>query len=133
MICDHPLENYINGPSHHVRPPPVLPAPPLLTSLEQTLHHIHFNCNYGQYFTLSDKLGGSFRAPAKGEDPLLAVLANIEKKKAFAAEEEKASMAGGSPALSANGSAFDEELMSGASSSDGSEEEEVSSEERKTQ
>lgn len=37
MISDHPLSNYINGPSHH------------------TLHHIHFTVNYGQYFCWADK------------------------------------------------------------------------------
>ncbi|GAA6010016.1 hypothetical protein JCM10207_007520 [Rhodosporidiobolus poonsookiae] len=63
MLCDHPLEHYINGPAHH------------------TLHHIYFTCNYGQYFTWGDKAFKSFRVPAKGDDPLIAVLANIEKKK----------------------------------------------------
>lgn len=62
MICDSPLENYINGPSHH------------------TLHHLHFNVNYGQYFTYADKLGGSFRAPVKGQDPLLVILQREEKR-----------------------------------------------------
>lgn len=38
-------------------------------------------CNYGQYFVWSDKLFKSFRVPAKGDDPLLAVLAEIEKKR----------------------------------------------------
>ncbi|GAA6028843.1 hypothetical protein JCM8097_007423 [Rhodosporidiobolus ruineniae] len=61
MLCDHPLEHYINGPAHH------------------TLHHMYFTCNYGQYFTWSDKLFKSFRVPAKGDDPLLAVLAAQEK------------------------------------------------------
>ncbi|SCZ95321.1 BZ3500_MvSof-1268-A1-R1_Chr11-2g03432 [Microbotryum saponariae] len=64
MLCGHPLEHYINGPAHH------------------TLHHIYFTCNYGQYFTWADKVGGSFRVPAKGDDPLDAVLAVIEQKKA---------------------------------------------------
>ncbi|ORY84701.1 hypothetical protein BCR35DRAFT_313484 [Leucosporidium creatinivorum] len=63
MLCGHPLEHYINGPAHH------------------TLHHIFFNCNYGQYFTWADKVGGSFRVPAKGDDPMDAVLAIIEAKK----------------------------------------------------
>ena len=93
---------------------------------QQTLHHIHFNCNYGQYFTLSDKLGGSFRAPAKGEDPLLAVLANMEKKKKQS--EQALDKISTSPVMSA-----DEELMSGASSSEGSEDGEVGAEERKRQ
>ncbi|GAA5889540.1 hypothetical protein JCM6882_007063 [Rhodosporidiobolus microsporus] len=63
MLCDHPLEHYINGPAHH------------------TLHHIYFTCNYGQYFTWGDKVFNSFRVPAKGDDPMIAVLAAIEKKK----------------------------------------------------
>ncbi|KAM0752480.1 hypothetical protein T439DRAFT_287259 [Meredithblackwellia eburnea MCA 4105] len=68
MLSDSPLIHYINGPAHH------------------TLHHIYFNCNYGQYFTWGDKLGGSFRAPAVEDDPLIAVLEVIAKKKAAAAE-----------------------------------------------
>ncbi|GAA5991854.1 hypothetical protein JCM5350_002726 [Sporobolomyces pararoseus] len=69
MLCGHPLEHYINGPAHH------------------TLHHIYFTCNYGQYFTWADKYFSSFRIPAKGDDPLLAVLAQIEKKKILDAVE----------------------------------------------
>ena len=56
MIVDHPLENVINGPAHH------------------TLHHLYFTCNYGQYFTWADKYWDSYRQPAKGDDPLLAVI-----------------------------------------------------------
>lgn len=62
MLCGHPLEHYINGPAHH------------------TLHHIYFTCNYGQYFTWADKYFSSFRKPAKGDDPLIAVLAAMERK-----------------------------------------------------
>lgn len=36
----------INGAAHHVD------------------HHLFFNYNYGQYFTLWDKLGGSYRYPS---------------------------------------------------------------------
>ncbi|GAA95332.1 uncharacterized protein L969DRAFT_84926 [Mixia osmundae IAM 14324] len=71
MIVDHPLERWINGPAHH------------------TLHHIHFNVNYGQYFVWCDKAGGSFRQPAKTDDPLLAVLAAEEKRKAAKVELQK--------------------------------------------
>ncbi|GAA5867965.1 hypothetical protein JCM1840_003633 [Sporobolomyces johnsonii] len=67
MLCGHPLEHYVNGPAHH------------------TLHHIYFTCNYGQYFCWADKFFSSFRIPAKGDDPLIAVLAAIEKKKQDAA------------------------------------------------
>lgn len=27
------------------------------------MHHLYFNYNYGQYFTLWDRVGGSYRAP----------------------------------------------------------------------
>lgn len=72
MICNSPLEKIINGPSHH------------------TLHHLFFTCNYGQYFTVCDRVGGSYRAPKAEDDPLLAVTAAEEKaalakKKAAAA------------------------------------------------
>lgn len=36
----------INGAAHHVD------------------HHLFFNYNYGQYFTLWDRLGGSYRYPS---------------------------------------------------------------------
>lgn len=70
MLCDHPLEHYINGPAHH------------------TLHHLYFTCNYGQYFTWADKAFSSFRVPAKGDDPLVAVLAGLDKKRAEAEAAE---------------------------------------------
>ena len=28
-----------------------------------TDHHLHFSCNYGEYLTLWDRVGGSFREP----------------------------------------------------------------------
>jgi len=62
MIVDHPLERIVNGPAHH------------------TLHHLYFTCNYGQYFTWSDRLGGSYRHPSKGDDPLLVILENQKSK-----------------------------------------------------
>ncbi|CAG8590327.1 9784_t:CDS:2 [Cetraspora pellucida] len=37
--------SFINGAAHH------------------TLHHLYFNYNYGQYFTIWDKIGGSHRFP----------------------------------------------------------------------
>ncbi|OBZ72223.1 C-5 sterol desaturase, partial [Grifola frondosa] len=52
MITGHPLEKVINGPAHH------------------TLHHIYFTVNYGQYFTLADRVGGSYRQPESALDPL---------------------------------------------------------------
>ena len=39
------LRPLINGSAHH------------------TDHHLLYNCNYGQYFTLWDRIGGSFRYP----------------------------------------------------------------------
>lgn len=41
----------INGAQHH------------------TLHHTHCKCNYGQYLTVWDRIGGSYRAEA-GADPI---------------------------------------------------------------
>lgn len=41
-----PLICLINGAAHHVD------------------HHLFFNYNYGQYFTLWDRLGGSYRHPS---------------------------------------------------------------------
>ncbi|CAG8438366.1 4789_t:CDS:2 [Ambispora gerdemannii] len=38
---------FINGAAHH------------------SLHHLYFNYNYGQYFTLWDKIGGSYRLPTE--------------------------------------------------------------------
>ncbi|CBQ74000.1 probable sterol delta 5,6-desaturase [Sporisorium reilianum SRZ2] len=72
MICNSPLEKIINGPSHH------------------TLHHLFFTCNYGQYFTVCDRMGGSYRAPRMEDDPLLAVTAAEEKKAAAAKKKVEA-------------------------------------------
>ncbi|XP_077425195.1 lathosterol oxidase-like isoform X1 [Vanacampus margaritifer] len=49
-----PLINIINGAAHHVD------------------HHLFFNYNYGQYFTLWDRIGGSYRYPSvlQGRGPL---------------------------------------------------------------
>lgn len=48
------LRPVINGSAHH------------------TDHHILYNCNYGQYFTLWDRIGGSFRHPSafQGKAPI---------------------------------------------------------------
>ncbi|CDS02323.1 hypothetical protein [Sporisorium scitamineum] len=70
MICNSPLEKIINGHSHH------------------TLHHLFFTCNYGQYFTVCDRMGGSYRAPRVEDDPLLAMTAKEEKEKAKAKVEK---------------------------------------------
>jgi len=46
------LQRFVNGCAHH------------------TDHHLYFTCNYGEYFTLWDRLGGSFRDPSayNGDD-----------------------------------------------------------------
>lgn len=62
MITGHFLETIINGPAHH------------------TLHHMYFTVNYGQYFTFSDKAGGSYRQPESELDPMLEV-ERIEREK----------------------------------------------------
>lgn len=48
------LKEIINGCAHH------------------TDHHLFFNYNYGQYFTLWDKIGGSYKNPSsfEGTGPL---------------------------------------------------------------
>ncbi|KAG8864838.1 c-5 sterol desaturase [Tulasnella sp. 330] len=68
MISGHALADVINGPSHH------------------TLHHLYFNCNYGQYFTWADRVGGSYKAPRPELDPLLEVQA-LEAKPATLKQE----------------------------------------------
>ncbi|KAI9312165.1 hypothetical protein BX666DRAFT_1866385 [Dichotomocladium elegans] len=35
------------------------------TTAHHTVHHLYFNYNYGQYFTLWDRLGGSHREPTE--------------------------------------------------------------------
>lgn len=60
LIVGHPLEHIINGPAHH------------------TLHHLHFTCNYGQYFTWADRLGQTYRHPT--QDDQLDLIASSEKK-----------------------------------------------------
>jgi lathosterol oxidase len=39
------LKPFVNGSAHH------------------TDHHMLYNYNYGQFFTLWDRIGGSFRTP----------------------------------------------------------------------
>ena len=43
------LQPFINGSAHHMD------------------HHLYYNYNYGQYFTLWDRIGGSFRNPSAYE------------------------------------------------------------------
>ena len=56
------LQPFINGSAHH------------------TDHHLYYNYNYGQYFTLWDRIGGSFRTPSAFEGKNLNDI-NIEKSK----------------------------------------------------
>ncbi|XP_071784860.1 lathosterol oxidase-like [Asterias amurensis] len=44
------LRPFINGSAHH------------------TDHHLYYNYNYGQYFTLWDRIGGSYRTPSVLEE-----------------------------------------------------------------
>ena len=48
------LKYIVNGSAHH------------------TDHHLYYNFNYGQYFTLWDRIGGSYRNPSAwiGKGPL---------------------------------------------------------------
>lgn len=48
------LKPVVNGSAHH------------------TDHHIFYNCNYGQFFTLWDRIGGSFKRPSAfdGQAPI---------------------------------------------------------------
>ncbi|KAL3886874.1 hypothetical protein ACJMK2_026835 [Sinanodonta woodiana] len=57
------LKPFINGSAHH------------------TDHHLFYNYNYGQFFTLWDHIGGSFRYPSafEGKGPMVDVL-NKEKE-----------------------------------------------------
>lgn len=71
MISGHFLEKYINSPAHH------------------TLHHLYFTCNYGQYFTWADSMGGSYRPPRPDLDPIHEALKNFERKKKLAEKEQR--------------------------------------------
>jgi len=60
------IKPFINGSAHHMD------------------HHIYYNYNYGQYFTLWDRIGGSFKSPSsfEGNGPMDYILkeANNAKK-----------------------------------------------------
>uniref|UniRef100_K6ZUY4 Sterol-C5-desaturase-like n=1 Tax=Pan troglodytes TaxID=9598 RepID=K6ZUY4_PANTR len=59
------LQPFINGSAHH------------------TDHHMFFDYNYGQYFTLWDRIGGSFKNPSsfEGKGPLSYVKEMTEGKR----------------------------------------------------
>ncbi len=61
------LQPIINGGAHHMD------------------HHVYYNYNYGQYFTLWDRIGGSFKYPSsyQGFGPIDQVL-KMEKAAAAA-------------------------------------------------
>ncbi|XP_076457646.1 lathosterol oxidase-like [Babylonia areolata] len=57
------LQPFVNGCAHH------------------TDHHLFYNYNYGQFFTLWDRIGGSFRNPStfEGKGPMQDVLKQQEE------------------------------------------------------
>lgn len=65
--------------------------PPLLTDIvngaaHHTDHHLYYNYNYGQYTTLWDRIGGSFKTPSswKHDAPLDHVIEKLSHKPACA-------------------------------------------------
>ena len=54
----------VNGSAHHMD------------------HHIYYNYNYGQFFTLWDRIGGSFRTPSsfEGNGPMDQLLQKEKEK-----------------------------------------------------
>ncbi|XP_013925028.1 PREDICTED: lathosterol oxidase [Thamnophis sirtalis] len=70
-----PLKSIINGSAHH------------------TDHHLYFNYNYGQYFTLWDRIGGSYKNPSsfEGQGPhaYLEKLANGQEDKKLPGAKNK--------------------------------------------
>ena len=58
------LKPFVNGSAHH------------------TDHHSFFDCNYGQFLTLWDRVGGSFRSPTayEGKGPLFEVKKTLKKE-----------------------------------------------------
>ena len=74
------LKPIINGCAHH------------------TDHHLFFTCNYGEYFTLWDRIGGSFRTPSAytGDNvhdqvgTKLAAITDDDELKPLAEQEERA-------------------------------------------
>ncbi len=41
----------------------IVTHPAINSSAHHTIHHLEFNYNYGQYFTLWDRIGGSYKFP----------------------------------------------------------------------
>ncbi|XP_006148861.1 lathosterol oxidase [Tupaia chinensis] len=67
------LKPFINGSAHH------------------TDHHLFFDYNYGQYFTLWDRIGGSFKSPSafEGKGPLNYVKKMTEERSSLAQNGHK--------------------------------------------
>ena len=68
------LKPIVNGSAHH------------------TDHHLYYSYNYGQFFTLWDRIGGSFRLPSafQGKSPLVAMKNDEQElKKQIQATKEK--------------------------------------------
>lgn len=57
------LKPYVNGSAHHMD------------------HHLYYNYNYGQYFTLWDRIGGSFKNPSafEGKGPMDTIMKRQQK------------------------------------------------------
>ncbi|WFD41819.1 Delta(7)-sterol 5(6)-desaturase [Malassezia psittaci] len=71
MITGTGWEHIINGPAHH------------------TLHHLYFTCNYGQYTTMCDRFGGSFREPLPEDDPLKSITETPAETRAHVKQEKE--------------------------------------------
>ncbi|XP_038070051.1 lathosterol oxidase-like [Patiria miniata] len=63
------LRPFINGSAHH------------------TDHHLYYNYNYGQYFTLWDRIGGSYRNPSVYEGSSLVDAVNKKSSKLLDGDE----------------------------------------------
>ncbi|KAH9810985.1 hypothetical protein DFH28DRAFT_472461 [Melampsora americana] len=93
LIVGHPLEHIINGPSHH------------------TLHHLHFTCNYGQYFTWADRLGQTYRHPIQ-EDQIDLIHSSQKKF-----NQIKSNLSTLDSIKNVQEDQFDEQILSSSSSS----------------
>ena len=63
----------------------VVPGGTLLNSAingaaNHTMHHLMFNCNYGQYFTLWDRIGGSYVEPTAKLMASFSIVSSNKKK-----------------------------------------------------
>ena len=81
------LKPVVNGSAHHMD------------------HHVFYNYNYGQFFTLWDRIGGSFRSPSsfEGKGPLDMLLAKEKKCQENGFTEKHATKGVGENGVSRNG------------------------------